>query len=189
MTSRLKGITNMWLFFSYQVHFNTRFVMKTLMTICPGTVLLVFSISLWIIAAWTVRVCERWERERAWGRMNKWIIVFPTAPFCLDAVKFLMLNEDSPESSPISGTAWKITHRLRCANTRSTHQLFCGEKKRQREREGSKGRKRQKRGTFIHTLVSRRPVYLNSVPPFQDTHALRAAANRDVHQQISQVAS
>uniref|UniRef100_A0A672TGE5 Potassium calcium-activated channel subfamily N member 2 n=1 Tax=Strigops habroptila TaxID=2489341 RepID=A0A672TGE5_STRHB len=27
----------------------------TLMTICPGTVLLVFSISLWIIAAWTVR--------------------------------------------------------------------------------------------------------------------------------------
>ncbi|KAG7264537.1 hypothetical protein CRUP_019909 [Coryphaenoides rupestris] len=41
-----------------RVHFNTRFVMKTLMTICPGTVLLVFSISLWIIAAWTVRVCE-----------------------------------------------------------------------------------------------------------------------------------
>ncbi|KAG5856422.1 hypothetical protein ANANG_G00007790 [Anguilla anguilla] len=37
-----------------KVHFNTRFVMKTLMTICPGTVLLVFSISLWIIAAWTV---------------------------------------------------------------------------------------------------------------------------------------
>ncbi|KAL0985233.1 hypothetical protein UPYG_G00154400, partial [Umbra pygmaea] len=43
-----------------KVHFNTRFVMKTLMTICPGTVLLVFSISLWIIAAWTVRVCERY---------------------------------------------------------------------------------------------------------------------------------
>uniref|UniRef100_A0AAY4ANJ4 Potassium calcium-activated channel subfamily N member 3 n=1 Tax=Denticeps clupeoides TaxID=299321 RepID=A0AAY4ANJ4_9TELE len=49
--SRKKGISNV-------VHFNTRFVMKTLMTICPGTVLLVFSISLWIIAAWTVRVCE-----------------------------------------------------------------------------------------------------------------------------------
>lgn len=46
-------------FLRLQVHFNTRFVMKTLMTICPGTVLLVFSISLWIIAAWTVRVCER----------------------------------------------------------------------------------------------------------------------------------
>ncbi|XP_011526306.1 small conductance calcium-activated potassium channel protein 1 isoform X1 [Homo sapiens] len=42
-----------------KITFNTRFVMKTLMTICPGTVLLVFSISSWIIAAWTVRVCER----------------------------------------------------------------------------------------------------------------------------------
>ncbi|KAF0880569.1 KCNN3 protein, partial [Crocuta crocuta] len=40
-----------------KINFNTRFVMKTLMTICPGTVLLVFSISLWIIAAWTVRRC------------------------------------------------------------------------------------------------------------------------------------
>ncbi|MBN3281339.1 KCNN3 protein, partial [Polyodon spathula] len=29
-----------------KINFNTRFVMKTLMTICPGTVLLVFSISL-----------------------------------------------------------------------------------------------------------------------------------------------
>uniref|UniRef100_A0A8C9KDQ6 Calmodulin-binding domain-containing protein n=1 Tax=Panthera tigris altaica TaxID=74533 RepID=A0A8C9KDQ6_PANTA len=45
-----------------KINFNTRFVMKTLMTICPGTVLLVFSISLWIIAAWTVRVCERYTR-------------------------------------------------------------------------------------------------------------------------------
>lgn len=42
-----------------RVTFNTRFVTKTLMTICPGTVLLVFSISSWIVAAWTVRVCER----------------------------------------------------------------------------------------------------------------------------------
>ncbi|KAI4541840.1 hypothetical protein MG293_008982 [Ovis ammon polii] len=42
-----------------KITFNTRFVMKTLMTICPGTVLLVFSISSWVIAAWTVRVCER----------------------------------------------------------------------------------------------------------------------------------
>ncbi|KAJ7414529.1 hypothetical protein WISP_83513 [Willisornis vidua] len=44
-----------------KINFNTRFVMKTLMTICPGTVLLVFSISLWIIAAWTVRACESFE--------------------------------------------------------------------------------------------------------------------------------
>ena len=52
-----------------KINFNTRFVMKTLMTICPGTVLLVFSISLWIIAAWTVRVCERYTRalRGGWG--------------------------------------------------------------------------------------------------------------------------
>ncbi|NXB95809.1 KCNN1 protein, partial [Vidua chalybeata] len=47
-----------------QDNFNTRFVMKTLMTICPGTVLLVFSISSWIIAAWTVRVCERYHDKQ-----------------------------------------------------------------------------------------------------------------------------
>lgn len=57
-----------------KINFNTRFVMKTLMTICPGTVLLVFSISSWIIAAWTVRVCERWDSEttRGWfGEIKK----------------------------------------------------------------------------------------------------------------------
>uniref|UniRef100_A0A8C5DDW7 Small conductance calcium-activated potassium channel protein 2-like n=1 Tax=Gouania willdenowi TaxID=441366 RepID=A0A8C5DDW7_GOUWI len=44
-----------------KINFDTRFVMKTLMTICPGTVLLVFSVTCWIIAAWTVRVCERYH--------------------------------------------------------------------------------------------------------------------------------
>ncbi|XP_053178760.1 small conductance calcium-activated potassium channel protein 1b [Scomber japonicus] len=46
-----------------KINFDTRFVMKTLMTICPGTVLLVFSVSCWIIAAWTVRVCERYHHD------------------------------------------------------------------------------------------------------------------------------
>ncbi|KAK8767786.1 hypothetical protein V5799_005431 [Amblyomma americanum] len=41
-----------------RINFNTRFVLKTLMTICPGTVLLVFMVSLWIIASWTLRLCE-----------------------------------------------------------------------------------------------------------------------------------
>ncbi|XP_069864327.1 small conductance calcium-activated potassium channel protein 1 [Dipodomys merriami] len=47
-----------------KVTFNTRFVTKTLMTVCPGTVLLVFSISSWVIAAWTVRVCERYHDQQ-----------------------------------------------------------------------------------------------------------------------------
>ncbi|XP_074651328.1 small conductance calcium-activated potassium channel protein 2-like isoform X2 [Tubulanus polymorphus] len=41
-----------------RINFNTRFVLKTLMTICPGTVLLVFMLSWWMIAAWTLRACE-----------------------------------------------------------------------------------------------------------------------------------
>ncbi|GFO44714.1 small conductance calcium-activated potassium channel protein [Plakobranchus ocellatus] len=41
-----------------RIHFDTKFVIKTLMTICPGTVLLVFMLTLWIIAGWLVRACE-----------------------------------------------------------------------------------------------------------------------------------
>ena len=43
-----------------RINFNTRFVLKTLMTICSGTVLLVFMLSLWIMASWTLRACERY---------------------------------------------------------------------------------------------------------------------------------
>ena len=42
-----------------RITFNTRFIMKTLMTICPGTVLLVLMLSLWILASWMLRACER----------------------------------------------------------------------------------------------------------------------------------
>ena len=42
-----------------RINFDTKFVMKTLMTICPGTVLLVNILSLWIIASWFLRACER----------------------------------------------------------------------------------------------------------------------------------
>ena len=44
-----------------RISFNTRFVLKTLMTICPGTVLLVVMLSMWIIASWTLRACERFS--------------------------------------------------------------------------------------------------------------------------------
>ncbi|XP_041738774.1 small conductance calcium-activated potassium channel protein 2-like [Coregonus clupeaformis] len=42
-----------------KIHFNSRFVVKTLMTIYPGTVLMIFSVSLWLVAAWGLHVCER----------------------------------------------------------------------------------------------------------------------------------
>ncbi|CAG9535465.1 unnamed protein product [Cercopithifilaria johnstoni] len=42
-----------------RVNFNARFILKTLMTLCPGTVLMVFTASLWVIAGWILRLCER----------------------------------------------------------------------------------------------------------------------------------
>ncbi|KAF8784496.1 small conductance calcium-activated potassium channel protein 1-like isoform X2 [Argiope bruennichi] len=53
-----------------RINFNTRFVLKTLMTICPGTVLLVFMVSLWIIASWTLRLCERYHDEEHANLLN-----------------------------------------------------------------------------------------------------------------------
>ncbi|XP_030002368.1 small conductance calcium-activated potassium channel protein 1-like isoform X2 [Sphaeramia orbicularis] len=47
-----------------EIHFNTRFVGKTLMTNYPGTVLMIFSVSLWIVAAWGLHVCERHHNYR-----------------------------------------------------------------------------------------------------------------------------
>lgn len=41
-----------------KITFNTRFVLKTLMNIFPGTVLVVFMMTLWIISAWILRACE-----------------------------------------------------------------------------------------------------------------------------------
>ncbi|KAF7664797.1 hypothetical protein LDENG_00164830 [Lucifuga dentata] len=56
-TSRSIGALN-------KIHFNTRFVGKTLMTTYPGTVLMIFSVSLWILAAWGLHVCERHHNYR-----------------------------------------------------------------------------------------------------------------------------
>ncbi|KAM8839933.1 small conductance calcium-activated potassium channel protein 2-like isoform 2-T2 [Spinachia spinachia] len=47
-----------------KIRFNTRFVGKTLMTTYPGTVLMIFSVSLWIVAAWGLHVCERHHNYR-----------------------------------------------------------------------------------------------------------------------------
>ncbi|XP_068431443.1 small conductance calcium-activated potassium channel protein 1-like [Clinocottus analis] len=47
-----------------KIHFNTRFVGKTLMTTYPGTVLMIFSVSLWLVAAWGLHVCERHHNYR-----------------------------------------------------------------------------------------------------------------------------
>uniref|UniRef100_A0A2K6M4F6 Potassium calcium-activated channel subfamily N member 1 n=1 Tax=Rhinopithecus bieti TaxID=61621 RepID=A0A2K6M4F6_RHIBE len=47
-----------------KITFNTRFVMKTLMTICPGTVLLSSASTSWIHRGLEVRVCERYHDKQ-----------------------------------------------------------------------------------------------------------------------------
>ena len=58
-----------------RINFNTRFVLKTLMTICPGTVLLVFILSLFIIASWMLRACESFHDQKHGNLLNSmWLI-------------------------------------------------------------------------------------------------------------------
>jgi len=65
-----------------RINFNTRFVFKTLMTICPGTVLVVVMLSLWVIFSWILRACEgsafnnnntmhAWTRSVQWCRQGR----------------------------------------------------------------------------------------------------------------------
>lgn len=42
------------------------------MTTYPGTVLMIFSVSLWIVAAWGLHVCERYEAVKRLERRPRW---------------------------------------------------------------------------------------------------------------------
>ncbi|XP_071168104.1 small conductance calcium-activated potassium channel protein 2-like isoform X2 [Mytilus edulis] len=58
-----------------RISFDTKFVLKTLMTICPGTVMLVFMISMWVIASWLLRACEAYLDSRHSNILNSmWMI-------------------------------------------------------------------------------------------------------------------
>jgi potassium intermediate/small conductance calcium-activated channel subfamily N len=58
-----------------RIELNTRFVLKTLMTICPGTVLVVLMLSLWVIASWTLRACESYHDVKHKNILNSmWMI-------------------------------------------------------------------------------------------------------------------
>ncbi|OON13349.1 hypothetical protein X801_10877 [Opisthorchis viverrini] len=41
-----------------KVSFDMRFIFKTLMTMCPGKLLLGFILCLWIVYSWSLRACE-----------------------------------------------------------------------------------------------------------------------------------
>ncbi|ESN91821.1 hypothetical protein HELRODRAFT_108545 [Helobdella robusta] len=58
-----------------RISFNVRFVLKTLMNICPGTVLVVFMLTVWILASWTLRVCECYHDPKHKNFLNSlWMI-------------------------------------------------------------------------------------------------------------------
>jgi len=46
-----------------KITFNTRFVLKTLMNVFPGTTLFVFMMTLWILCAWILRACEKYVKQ------------------------------------------------------------------------------------------------------------------------------
>ena len=43
-----------------KVNFNTAYIIKTLMTLYPGTVLIIVHIALFASSSWTLRACERY---------------------------------------------------------------------------------------------------------------------------------
>ena len=66
----------------HRIAFDTRFIIKTLMTICSGTVLLVLVGSLWIIVSWTMQQCEV---------ANGWLYtLFFTYPYSISNIMFLL---------------------------------------------------------------------------------------------------
>uniref|UniRef100_A0A183BTN0 CaMBD domain-containing protein n=1 Tax=Globodera pallida TaxID=36090 RepID=A0A183BTN0_GLOPA len=46
-----------------RVKTDAKFILKTLMTICPGTMLLLFTASLWMIGGYILRLCERHHEQ------------------------------------------------------------------------------------------------------------------------------
>ncbi|XP_018649289.1 calcium-activated potassium channel [Schistosoma mansoni] len=58
-----------------KVNFDTRFIFKTLMTMCPGKLLLGFILCLWIVYSWTLRACESFYDTENGSLLNSmWLI-------------------------------------------------------------------------------------------------------------------
>uniref|UniRef100_A0A183A609 CaMBD domain-containing protein n=1 Tax=Echinostoma caproni TaxID=27848 RepID=A0A183A609_9TREM len=58
-----------------KVNFDMRFIFKTLMTMCPGKLLLGFILCLWIIYSWSLRACESFYEKEHGNLLNSmWLI-------------------------------------------------------------------------------------------------------------------
>ncbi|XP_075695132.1 intermediate conductance calcium-activated potassium channel protein 4 [Rhinoderma darwinii] len=56
------------------IKFQYQFVMKILMNTCPGRVLLILTISLWIVSSWVLSVCERDSEKSGNLTSAMWLI-------------------------------------------------------------------------------------------------------------------
>ncbi|KAM4650900.1 intermediate conductance calcium-activated potassium channel protein 4 isoform 2-T2 [Discoglossus pictus] len=59
-----------------KIKFQYQFVMKILMNTCPGRVLLILTISLWIVSSWVLSVCER-ESYNGTGNLSRAVWLIP----------------------------------------------------------------------------------------------------------------
>ncbi|XP_040276301.1 intermediate conductance calcium-activated potassium channel protein 4 [Bufo bufo] len=57
-----------------KIKFQYQFVIKILMNTCPGRVLLILTISLWVVASWVLSVCERDTQGTANLTSSMWLI-------------------------------------------------------------------------------------------------------------------
>jgi hypothetical protein len=59
----------------HRVKTDAKFILKTLMTICPGTVLMLFTATLWMIGGYILRLCERYiSNNDEWNIPNNFVI-------------------------------------------------------------------------------------------------------------------
>ncbi|KAG5453881.1 potassium intermediate small conductance calcium-activated channel, sub N, member 3, partial [Clonorchis sinensis] len=58
-----------------KVSFDMRFIFKTLMTMCPGKLLLGFILCLWIVYSWSLRACESFSSQDRVSLLNSmWLV-------------------------------------------------------------------------------------------------------------------
>lgn len=94
------------------------------MTTYPGTVLMIFSVSLWIVAAWGLHVCERYEAGKQHASMK------PSLLPSMDLWKLCLIHQASQlqrpqqqlHGGPVDGLRYLLVYWLwRCG---SSHLLW-----------------------------------------------------------------
>ncbi|CAL8068233.1 unnamed protein product [Calicophoron daubneyi] len=86
-----------------KVSFDLRFVLKTLMTVCPARTLLFFIFTLWVILSWTLRACELYSEDPGHR--------FENPPFGMftNNISTTCIGEQSEDHLGLLNSAWLIS--------------------------------------------------------------------------------